>query len=548
MVLEKALENQVTEKLFCSCPSLTELCLTVFIRPEDPPANFIIQSITLNTLTFVVLFASLRGMSYHHRAVIMAPNLQQIRIVDNMLIEYKVHEMQSIQQATLDVKHWESNTVDPQRARNLVEGVAKTTRLILSSGVLLALKRACKRQSLIRFDNLTYLDVKVRRSGWKGLYTILTAPYNLRTCILTKGDWFDINDHELGWLETENVPPCLSERVTKIKMKAFTDGKCDLVHHIRSHRGVTGPDLSAALSLHKVGEKPSQIHEFMVDRSGGYDKVGYNRRGVENRLVAKRHESLKESDAETCLSYLDGRQSSDPSFFYDFTITSSNRLGDLFWCDDGSCAVMHYLVMLLHSIQLTRPMHIGKPLVVILGINHHRRTIVFGFVLLSNETEHTYTWLLETLMTAMNNKHPRTVVTNGDKAMRNAISKTFPEVLHRLCCWHLVRNAQTNIKNPKFTTELCRCMMNAYTKEEFDRKWKLMVHNHNIAANEWVVKMFEDRHMWADAYLRGKFFGGMRSTQRSEGMNAYLNHYVNRRLRLIEFVKQMDRLMDRQRE
>ncbi|XP_052291814.1 protein FAR1-RELATED SEQUENCE 5-like [Citrus sinensis] len=321
-----------------------------------------------------------------------------------------------------------------------------------------------------------------------------------------------------------------------------------LVHHIRSHRGVTGPDLSAALSLHKVGVKPSQIHEFMVDRSGGYDKVGYNRRDVENRLAATRHASLKESDAETCLSYLDGRKSSDPSFFYDFTITSSNRLGDLFWCDGGSCADYALFGDVIAFDATYKTNAYRKPLVVILGINHHRRTIVFGFALLSDETEHTYTWLLETLMTAMNNKHPRTVVTDGDKAMRNAISKTFPEASHRLCCWHLVRNAQTNIQNPEFTTEFRRCMMNAYTKEEFDRKWKLMVDNHNVAANEWVVKMFEDRHMWAEAYLRGKFFGGMRSTQRSEGMNAYLNHYVNRRLRLIEFVKQMDRLMDRQRE
>ncbi|KAH9708023.1 F-box/FBD/LRR-repeat protein [Citrus sinensis] len=221
-------ENRVTEKLFCSCPSLTELSLTVLIQPDDPPANFIIQSTTLNTLTFVVLFASLRGMSYHHRAVIMAPNLQLIRIVDNMLMEYEVHEMQSIQQATLDLQHWESDTVDPQRARNLIEGVATTACLILSGGVLLALKRACERQSLSRFDNLTSLDVEVRRSGWKGLHTILTATYNLRTCILTKGDWFDVNDHALGWLETENVPHCLSERVTKIKMKAFTDGKDDV--------------------------------------------------------------------------------------------------------------------------------------------------------------------------------------------------------------------------------------------------------------------------------------------------------------------------------
>lgn len=75
-----------------------------------------------------------------------------------------------------------------------------------------------------------------------------------------------------------------------------------------------------------------------------------------------------------------------------------------------------------------------------------------------------------------------------------------------------------------------------------------MVDKHNVATNEWVVNMFKDRHMWVETYLHGKFFGGMRSTQRLEGMNAYLNHYVNRRLRLTEFVKQMDRLMDRQRE
>lgn len=31
-------------------------------------------------------------------------------------------------------------------------------------------------------------------------------------------------------------------------------------------------------------------------------------------------------------------------------------------------------------------------------------------------------------------------------------------------------------------------------------------------------------------------------------MNAFLNHYVSIRLRLISFVKQMDRLMDRQRD
>lgn len=74
-----------------------------------------------------------------------------------------------------------------------------------------------------------------------------------------------------------------------------------------------------------------------------------------------------------------------------------------------------------------------------------------------------------------------------------------------------------------------------------------MVEKHGVSNNECVKKFYDEKHIWAEAYLRGIFFGGMRSTQRSEGMNAYLNHYVSRKLRLIDFVKQMDRLMDRHR-
>lgn len=124
----------------------------------------------------------------------------------------------------------------------------------------------------------------------------------------------------------------------------------------------------------------------------------------------------------------------------------------------------------------------------------------------------------------------------------------FPEASHRLCCWHLARNAQTNVNNTEFTRDFRRCMLNAYSEEEFERKWKLIVDKHEAILNEWVRKMYDERHMWAEAFLLRKFFGGMRSTQRSEGMNVYLNHYVNRRLWLIDFVKQMNRLMNRQRE
>lgn len=75
-----------------------------------------------------------------------------------------------------------------------------------------------------------------------------------------------------------------------------------------------------------------------------------------------------------------------------------------------------------------------------------------------------------------------------------------------------------------------------------------MVRKHKVKANELVKKMYEDKHSWLEEYLKGHFFGGMRSTQRCEGFNGYLNQYVNRKQHLTNFVDQMARLMGRQRE
>ena len=45
--------------------------------------------------------------------------------------------------------------------------------------------------------------------------------------------------------------------------------------------------------------------------------------------------------------------------------------------------------------------------------------------------------------------------------------------------------------------------------------------------------------------LRGHFFAGIKSTQRCESMNAYLNRFLKTRLKLFEFVKHFDRALSR---
>ena len=69
----------------------------------------------------------------------------------------------------------------------------------------------------------------------------------------------------------------------------------------------------------------------------------------------------------------------------------------------------------------------------IIGVNHHRQTVVFGATLLCDETTETFLWLFRTLLKATCGKKPVTIFTDQDLAMVKAIAELLPESHHHLC-------------------------------------------------------------------------------------------------------------------
>ena len=147
-----------------------------------------------------------------------------------------------------------------------------------------------------------------------------------------------------------------------------------------------------------------------------------------------------------------------------------------------------------------------KPLVVLVGVNHHHQTMVFGCALLMDESIGTYEWVLETFLIAMMNKKPISVVTDGDKVMRKAIKKVIPDTCHCMCSWHL----QWNIK--EFTSIFAKCMFMRGNPKEFEKAWHEMVKKLGLNENRWVTEIYGKYKRWVEAHLCGNFFEGMRNT------------------------------------
>jgi hypothetical protein len=69
----------------------------------------------------------------------------------------------------------------------------------------------------------------------------------------------------------------------------------------------------------------------------------------------------------------------------------------------------------------------------------------------------------------MSGKAPASVITDGDIAMKNAIKRVFPYAYHRLCAWHLIRNATSNIGDTAFVSESRKCMLADYDIGDWNR-------------------------------------------------------------------------------
>ncbi|KAL6331756.1 hypothetical protein AAG906_020095 [Vitis piasezkii] len=137
-----------------------------------------------------------------------------------------------------------------------------------------------------------------------------------------------------------------------------------------------------------VGMGTSQIMDYMVQQSGGYNNVGFSKKDLYNHVDVDCRVHLRDGDVESALAYLCEKSEMDPSFYYKYNADSTSKL-------DYSCFGD---VLAFNTTYRTNAYK--KPLFILVGINHHHQTIVFGCALLVYES--VSTWVFETFLDAMN--------------------------------------------------------------------------------------------------------------------------------------------------
>nr|XP_025669833.1 protein FAR1-RELATED SEQUENCE 5-like [Arachis hypogaea] len=284
---------------------------------------------------------------------------------------------------------------------------------------------------------------------------------------------------------------------------------------------MTEPDISQMNHMKEVGISIPNIFGSLASQCGGYENVNFSIKDMHNQ-VAKQRRQLPD-DLTSAMAYLETLAARDRNLFYSLDY-------DLF--ED-----------LLAFDATYKKNRYRLPVVIFSGVNHHNQTVVFGAAIVLNERKSTYVWLLKQLLIAMKGKIPTSVITDGHQSMAIAIQEVFPSAHHRLCAWHLMRNATSNIHKPQFTKMFTKLMLGDYEVGVFEQKWEEMVGFFGVEDREWIVDMYGKRNIWATAHIRGKFFVGFRTTSRCESLHAVLKRYVKSRHNLTEFVQHFQRCL-----
>ncbi|KAK4416826.1 protein FAR1-RELATED SEQUENCE 5 [Sesamum alatum] len=292
--------------------------------------------------------------------------------------------------------------------------------------------------------------------------------------------------------------------------------------------------------MKKAGLRPIDCFNYMSEECNGVQHVGFSKKDCYNFINTLKTTLIEPGDAQNLVRHFKGKANTEPGFYFDIQFNQEGRIANVFWRDNQSRIdydCFGDLVIFKTTYRTNRYDLVCAPFV---GVNHHWQNIMFGCGFLSDETTKSFYWLFNTFLESMGSKAPSSIFTDQDQAMANAIAGVFPNARHRLCLWHISKNAPSHLNSfnssREFHSFFNRCLYRCETKEEFEKTWEEMVNKFNAQDDRWLNNLYKIRGKWSPAFNSDFFHGGVRSTSRSESTNHALNEISTKTISLYEFV------------
>jgi hypothetical protein len=230
-------------------------------------------------------------------------------------------------------------------------------------------------------------------------------------------------------------------------------------------------------------------------------------------------------------------------------LDGENKVRSVFWAD--ARARLYYDIcgdrVSFDTTFLTKKYNL--PFAPFVGVSPHGKTYLFACAFIINESAESFEWCFRQFKEAMGGKCPKTIITDQDKAMDNAIKAIFKEAVHRCCLFHVKKKIDDKggtvfQANEGLYEELQDMIDKSLTIHEFETLWQAMIKEHNVEHVKIFQDLWKSKHKWVPVYFKDKFFPFIQTTARSEGTNALFKKGVGPQFSMTSFLREYQRIMD----
>ncbi|KAL8241984.1 hypothetical protein R6Q59_012286 [Mikania micrantha] len=319
-------------------------------------------------------------------------------------------------------------------------------------------------------------------------------------------------------------------------VKRRTDGKWIIHRFEKDHN-------HELLPAQAVSEQTRKMYAAMARQFAEYKNVVGLKNDSNNIFNKTRNMVLEAGEVNILCKFFVQMQSINSNFFYAIDVGEDLRLKNMIWADAKArydyvnfCDVVSFDTTYIKN-------KYRMPLVLVIGVNQHYQFMLLGCALLSDESISTYSWVMQTWLTAMGGQAPKVVITDKDESLVSAVSQVFPSSKHCFCLWNIFGRISEALKHDNFMEKFEKCIYRSWTDEQFDKRWYKMVDRLGPKDGDWMNSLYENRKQWVPVYMRGVFLAGMSTLQRSESVNCYFDKYVHKKTSVQEFVKQYESII-----
>ncbi|KAM0833454.1 hypothetical protein ACQ4PT_064253 [Festuca glaucescens] len=319
--------------------------------------------------------------------------------------------------------------------------------------------------------------------------------------------------------------------------------------HWPSHKHINSYTKDLIKQLRENNVNLGKVYSIIGSFFGKMENIPFTKRALKT-LCGKISSEQADDDVRKTIEVFSEMGAADPEFTYSVQVDDDSRIMNLLWTTGKGKgrAQYHYFGDAITFDTTYRTNVYDMPFGLIVGVNSHFQSVIFGGVLLREEKVENFEWLFREFVKMMSGKKPVTILTDQCRAMEVAIGNVLPHTKHRWCKWHVLRKAKERLgalygKNSQFKVDFHRIVNQMLTIDEFEGAWVHMLSTYALEKNPYLYQIYETREKWAKPYFSGIFCARMTSTQRSESANHMLKTYVPPGSAMHVFVKQFNKLL-----